>query len=325
MSAQAQIVETVGGRALGMGGAFVAVADDSSASWWNPAGFAAGPFVDVAVGKAAAGADERLPGWRSRPTWFAVGTPPLGVSVYRFRITDIRPTDTKGQPEDGRQDTRVGVSARSLSATQVGVSIVHTLVPGVHVGSTVKFLRGSLRAGTFDAPADLTAGLDRGESLEGGDAGNRFDLDLGVLAVAGPVRLGAVVRNLRQPEWRALEPVAETEESLSVPRQARVGLAVDLATGSDRSVVAAFDGDVKAYAAASGERQMLALGVESWWLQKRLGVRAGGRVNARAARERTATVGLSVAPRGGVLIEGHYAGGGDRAEQGWGVTTRVSY
>src|SRR5258705_3041766 len=45
----AQIVESVGNRALGMGGAFVAVATDSSATWWNPAGLAIGPFADVAV------------------------------------------------------------------------------------------------------------------------------------------------------------------------------------------------------------------------------------------------------------------------------------
>ena len=42
--AGAQIVESVGSRALGMGGAFVAVASDSTATWWNPAGLAAGPF-----------------------------------------------------------------------------------------------------------------------------------------------------------------------------------------------------------------------------------------------------------------------------------------
>ena len=34
----AQPFETVGVRALGMGGAFVAVADDATANYWNPAG-----------------------------------------------------------------------------------------------------------------------------------------------------------------------------------------------------------------------------------------------------------------------------------------------
>jgi len=44
----AQIVESVGNRALGMGGAFVAVANDSTATWWNPAGLATGPYADLA-------------------------------------------------------------------------------------------------------------------------------------------------------------------------------------------------------------------------------------------------------------------------------------
>jgi hypothetical protein len=323
--AQAQAVEAVGGRALGMGGAFVAVADDSSASWWNPAGLAVGPFVDVTVGKAIVAAEERLPGWRSRPTWFAVGTPPLAVSVYRFRITDIRASDTKGQPADGRQDTRVGVSSRSLSVTQVGVSVVRTLVPGVHVGSTVKLIRGSLNAGTFDDAGDPAAALERGESFAGGDAHTRFDVDLGVIADARRVRLGAVVRNTRQPEWSVTAPAAEPTTSVALPRQARAGLAVDVSPGADRALVVAVDGDLRAYTVGSGERQVVAVGVESWWLQKRLGVRAGARGNTQGRRERTATVGLSVAFRSGVLVEGHAVGGGDRSERGWGITTRVSY
>src|SRR5262245_19879932 len=36
--AAAQTAEVVGTRALGMGGAFVAVADDPTAVYWNPAG-----------------------------------------------------------------------------------------------------------------------------------------------------------------------------------------------------------------------------------------------------------------------------------------------
>ena len=40
--ASAQTFETFGTRAAGMGGAFVAVADDASAVYWNPAGLALG-------------------------------------------------------------------------------------------------------------------------------------------------------------------------------------------------------------------------------------------------------------------------------------------
>ena len=40
--ASAQIVESVGNRALGMGGAFVALAEDTTTTLWNPAGPSAG-------------------------------------------------------------------------------------------------------------------------------------------------------------------------------------------------------------------------------------------------------------------------------------------
>ncbi len=40
--ASAQTFETLGTRASGMGGAFVAVADDASAVYWNPAGLVLG-------------------------------------------------------------------------------------------------------------------------------------------------------------------------------------------------------------------------------------------------------------------------------------------
>src|SRR5262245_15752560 len=37
----------VGARAIGMGGAFTAVADDATAPWWNPAGMIYLPYKEV--------------------------------------------------------------------------------------------------------------------------------------------------------------------------------------------------------------------------------------------------------------------------------------
>src|SRR5687768_9348426 len=92
MPAAAQRTEVVGTRALGMGGAFVGVASDSSATWWNPAGLAAGPFLDLSLARAVTESRESLPAHRDTATWFAVGTPPFGFSYYRLKITDIQPS-----------------------------------------------------------------------------------------------------------------------------------------------------------------------------------------------------------------------------------------
>src|SRR2546421_12540378 len=43
----AQTADAIGVRARGMGGAFTAVADDSSATWWNPAGIPTGPYFNA--------------------------------------------------------------------------------------------------------------------------------------------------------------------------------------------------------------------------------------------------------------------------------------
>ena len=326
VTANAQIVESAGSRALGMGGAFVAVASDSSATWWNPAGIAAGPFVDIAWARAVTEQSGVLPAWRQRTSWFAVATPPAAFSYYRLRITDIQPFDPTGESTGSREDRRAGVPVRSLAASQLGVTVVRTLSPGVHVGTTLKYVRGTLRHGREDSlelPEDLLA---TGDDLSGGDAQGRFDFDIGLLAVAGPLRLGAVVKNLREPEFDAA-PLAPggAPGRLVLPRQARVGVALDLEHTADRPLTVAFDLDVRAYATPSGERRTVALGVEHWFLTKRVGVRGGGRVNTRGARDRTATAGVTIALRGGLYVDGHVVRGGTDDERGWGVATRVSF
>src|SRR5688500_20291707 len=139
--AHSQVVETIGSRALGMGGAFVAVASDSSATWWNPAGIAAGPFVDIALARSITERAAELPASRDRVSSFAIATPPAAFSYYRFRITDIQPFDPTGIANGDREERRAGVPVRSLSANQLGATVVHTLIPGVHAGTTLKYVR----------------------------------------------------------------------------------------------------------------------------------------------------------------------------------------
>ena len=54
IAVRAQGYEDVGTRAQGMAGAFVAVADDATASWWNPAGLASGAYFNVIFEKGRA-------------------------------------------------------------------------------------------------------------------------------------------------------------------------------------------------------------------------------------------------------------------------------
>ncbi|MBI2828161.1 MAG: conjugal transfer protein TraF [Acidobacteria bacterium] len=304
----------------------MAVASDSSSTWWNPGGLATGPLVDLAWAGNLVETTEQLPALRHRTSWFAVGTPPIGLSYYRFRITDIQPFDPTGQAEAGREELRAGVPVRSLSASQLGVTLVRTLVPGVHAGTTLKYVRGTLRHGREDSlapPSDLLA---QGEALDGGHADSRFDLDVGVLGIAGSLRLGAGVRNVREPEFGAdgSSPDAPLAP-MRLARQIRVGAAFDAEADTGVPLTFAFDADARAYATPSGARRMVALGAEHWFLAKRVGVRAGGRLNTRGARERSATAGLTLAMRAGLYLDGHAVRGGSADEKGWGLAARVSF
>src|SRR6188508_3053686 len=82
----AQMYETVGVRAQGLGGAFVAVADDATATWWNPAGLATGPFFDALIeyGRIRTSPQTSVRG-------AATAFPALGVSYYHL------PTDVAGE------------------------------------------------------------------------------------------------------------------------------------------------------------------------------------------------------------------------------------
>jgi len=311
----AQIIESVGIRAVGMAGAFVAVASDSTATWWNPAGLAAGPFVDVNTGRTTTDIDDRIPARKDRVAWIAASAPPIGFSYYRFKVTDIRRFDPTAQPLVNRQDTRAEVSLQSLSVSDLGLTLVQSILPGIHVGATLKYVRGTVHSAIEDAARGASALLEEGEDLEGGDTSNHFDLDAGVLAVAGPVRLGAVVRNVREPQFG----------SFTLTRQPRLGAALDLEAAGGPPLIVALDADARTYNTATGDRRVIAIGAEEWFLARRLGVRGGARFNTVGAREKGGAAGASVAVSSGTFVEGEVTRGGSDAERGWGLGVRVSF
>jgi hypothetical protein len=321
--ASAQIAEAVGSRALGMGGAFVAVASDSSATWWNPAGLAAGPFVDVALGLGVTEKPGGPPGRRDAVRWFTLATPPLGLSYYRLRITDIQPSAAStGAGGANREDRGAGVPVRSLAAGQLGVTVLRTIFSGIHAGTTLKYVRGTVRGARESGALRPSELLDRGDALEGGEAESRFDLDLGLLAVAGPIRLGGAVRNVLEPEFGG---EVAGQPGMRLPRQIRVGGAFSSEDTTGVPLTVALDADLRAYPSSTGDRRVIALGAEHWVGSKRVGIRGGGRFNTTGARERSATAGVSVLVRSGTFVDAHAVRGGSSDDRGWGVAARISF
>ena len=137
----AQIYETVGTRAQGMGGAFVAVADDATATWWNPAGLATGASFNAVFERSRttdpADQVETRPAWRAEETSFSMSFPALGLSYYRVRVNELRPVSAPAGDPPGQ----AGVSLiRSLAISQYGATVGRSL-GGVVIGSTLRLLR----------------------------------------------------------------------------------------------------------------------------------------------------------------------------------------
>ena len=154
--------------------------------------------------------------------------------------------------------------------------------------------------------------------------GTRFDADVGLLGIVGPVRIGVVARQLSDPVlWS--DPVSGRD--LRLGRQVRVGVAFDGdLLGVDRSLpfVVSLDADTLSYDTTGGPRRTVAAGAERWLLRRRVGVRGGARVNTTGSHDGAASVGASVSIAKGVLAEVH-ATAGARAERGWGIAARASF
>lgn len=318
----AQAFEAVGARALGMGGAFVAVADDASATYWNPAGLAAGPLVSLVVESGGSGFSDQPvrtgptvpPGssaWlRDRGTLVAFGFPALGVSFYRLSNVSARVITAGPVPPP----IGTGAELAALRTSHVGATVLQTIVDGLHVGATLKYVRGSAGA-RDDAPAPVDP-LDEAASLPD-QGGHAFDVDAGVMADLRTLRIGLTARNLLEPQFDSLRG-----GRLELPRQVRAGVAV---LPSDRLTLS-LDADLTASPDPSGDRRSLAAGVEQRLWDRRLGLRAGVRMSTHGATRPTVTAGASVAVRSAIFADGYVAVGVDGpAPGGAGLGVRVVF
>ena len=127
--------------------------------------------------------------------------PPLGFSYYRIRQTGVEPATAEGVP--GRQDPAKAPLARSLLTQQFGVTLAQSLGDYVVVGATLRVVHGTVgtAVAAFDDPEP---GLDRAADADGPSA-TKGDVDLGVLARLGRMRLGFAARNLTAPTFHAAD------------------------------------------------------------------------------------------------------------------------
>jgi len=160
-AASAQMYESVGIRAQGLGGAFVGLADDSTATWWNPAGVAAGPYFDV-VGEYG-----RLDSATDRDHLVvAMAVPSLGLSYYRLPVSQMQPLTSTDGTVSSRQDQGY--------LNQFGITVGQSLGPLV-VATTVKVLNAQ--------------------------GNTHVDLDVGAMVTVGHVKAGISMRNLHETTY----------------------------------------------------------------------------------------------------------------------------
>src|SRR5687768_4270098 len=132
LPAIAQSFEIVGTRAQGMAGAFVGMADDASAVYWNPAGLAGGAYFSLVLdgGSSRAVPDSNDIAASGRSGWLlALTTPALGLSYYRLQSTIVRPPPVA--PANLFQ-------VDALVSQHVGATLVQSLSDGLAVGTTLK-------------------------------------------------------------------------------------------------------------------------------------------------------------------------------------------
>ena len=320
--ASAQIYETVGIRAQGMGGAFVAVADDATASWWNPAGLPTGASFSAIVERDTteepADPAPSGPAWQSLANGYSVAYPALGLSYYRLRISEIGPVPASstaaGQP--GRQDQGgAGVRLRSIAMNQLGASVGQSLGRHLVLGSTLKLVRaGSIASTDVAAEGALDHAADLDVPLE-----THSDLDLGAMASFGAARLGVSVKHVTEPRF------GEGDDSLLLSRQVRVGVAVLSAARGGDGVTVAFDADLTRTATAVGDARHVAAGAEARLFQRRVGVRGGVSANTVGGLRASTSAGLSVGTRSGMYVDGAATFGADQSRNGWGFALRVTF
>lgn len=292
-----------------MGGAFVAVADDASAVYWNPAGLATGHFLSLLVDRVESTRrrDPDRPGAATAAdsgTISALSTNEVAFAHYRLRL------------DQARVEPAAAAALQSVRLQHVAIGGAGQLLPGVSVGTTLRYVRGIAATSPAESGSPVDSLL-RAADTAGARGQGAFDIDVGLMIGTETVRAGLVARNLRQPSF-----VMPGGGTVDLDRHVRAGLSVRTVAG----LLVAADVDLQARSdAIDGQRRNVAVGAEHWFGQW-LGVRGGARANVEAQDPRLIyAVGMSFALASGVFLDAQVTRSRDAAERGWGVAARVGF
>jgi hypothetical protein len=271
-----------------MAGAFTAVADDATATWWNPAGLATGAYFNAIIEYG------RLTDSDGTRRGVSVAFPALGLSYYRMTVSEMQPAGSTAGSAGSRQDP-AALNVRSVDLSQFGATVGQSVGRYVVVASTLKLLR---------AAGDTQAGL-----------------DLGSMAALGPLRLGVMLRNVTEPTFGA------GDAAVTLRRQVRGGAALSVPgrTSLFAGATLAVDADFRSVPSALADERRVAVGAEVWLWKRAIGARAGIS-GSTVGDSRTATSGgISAMVRQGLFVEGQLTGGSDVTRRGWTTALRVTF
>jgi hypothetical protein len=284
----------VGTRASGMAGAFVAVADDATAVYWNPAGVGTGSLISLVLDagqfRLGSAPSAGIQNEEDTGAIVALSATAIGLAYYRAGSYGIPSAGPAELSPPSREDELLSV--RALTTSTVGVSLVHSLGEHIVVGATPKVVYGD---------GDLAG-----------------DVDAGLMAWVNRFRFGLVARNLTTPEF------GDGDGALELSREVRIGGAWGSGwTGISRAIVSV-DGDLMSRPTPSGDRRDIAAGVETWWMSQRIGLRGGVRRSTIGDTRAAVAAGISAGLKPGMLVEAHMLRGRDD-ERSWSIGARMTF